>query len=150
MARSHTDPSGLRFRDGLTGCSESPSVGMSATYRKAGSTYGCKSTCACFGTSGVSTRFSLCGHILSERERHGFPMSHHWEYIELAWYIAVGLGAFRVLSQFAIKMIAIFGRDKFSERAFQVLRISRAERAPNALRSEDDRASIDQGNADGR
>jgi hypothetical protein len=49
-------------------------------------------------------------------------------------YFSLGLGAFRVLSQFAIKMIAIFAREEFSKRAFEVLRISSIERAANTLR----------------
>jgi hypothetical protein len=52
-------------------------------------------------------------------------MVHYLGYVELTWYVSLGLYAFRLLSQFAIKMIAIFARDKFSDRAFRVLRISR-------------------------
>jgi hypothetical protein len=64
-------------------------------------------------------------------------MVHHLDYIELTWSISVGLGAFRILSQFAIKMIAIFARKKTSERAFEVLRISWTERAIGSLRDKD-------------
>jgi len=48
-------------------------------------------------------------------------MAHHLNYIELAWYVGTGLGSFKMLSRFAIQMIAIFARDKFSARAFKVL-----------------------------
>jgi hypothetical protein len=60
-------------------------------------------------------------------------MAHHLNYLELASYVSLGLGAFRMLSQFAIKMIAIFARDKFSARAFAVLRIGRRERPADAF-----------------
>lgn len=69
-------------------------------------------------------------------------MAHHLDYIELAWYISVGLGAFRILSQFAIKMIAIFARDTFSTRAFEVLKISWGEHALSIFRNKEDKASI--------
>jgi hypothetical protein len=60
-------------------------------------------------------------------------MAHHLNYLELASYVSLGLGAFRMLSQFAIKMIAIFARDQFSARAFAVLRIGRRERPADAF-----------------
>jgi hypothetical protein len=61
-------------------------------------------------------------------------MAHHLDYFELIGYVSLGLGAFRVLSQFVIKMIAIFAREEFSKRAFEVLRISPMERAASILR----------------
>lgn len=61
-------------------------------------------------------------------------MAHHLGYFELTWYVSLGLGAFRVLSQFAIKIIAIFAADKFSARAFEVLRTSWPERAARIFR----------------
>jgi hypothetical protein len=65
-------------------------------------------------------------------------MAHHLDYLELIWYSSLGLGAFRVVSQFAIKMIAIFAREEFSKRAFEVLKISSIERAANTLRGRAD------------
>jgi hypothetical protein len=62
-------------------------------------------------------------------------MAHHLNYLELAWYASMGLGSFRLLSQFAIKMIAIFAKDKFSARAFAVLRIGKQERRAVISRS---------------
>jgi hypothetical protein len=50
-------------------------------------------------------------------------MAHHLSYIQLAWHVGIALFAFRQISQFAIKMIAIFARDKFSARAFEVLKL---------------------------
>jgi hypothetical protein len=50
-------------------------------------------------------------------------MAHHLSYIDLAWHVGIALGAFRLLSQFAIKMIAIFAKEKFSDRAFEVLKL---------------------------
>jgi|HubBroStandDraft_1064217.scaffolds.fasta_scaffold04345_3 hypothetical protein len=61
-------------------------------------------------------------------------MTHHLNYSELTLYVSLGLGAFRLLSQFAIKIIAIFAADKFSARAFEVLRISWQERAARIVR----------------
>jgi hypothetical protein len=60
-------------------------------------------------------------------------MAHHLEYIQLAWYIGMGLGAFRLISQFVIKMIAIFAREKFSDRAFEVLTIRRTAHTQKTL-----------------
>lgn len=73
-------------------------------------------------------------------------MVHHLDYIELAWYASVGLGVFRLLSQFIIKMIAIFASDRFSARAFKVLRISWAEHAISIFRDEKNRAPTMQAN----
>jgi hypothetical protein len=64
------------------------------------------------------------------------------DYIELAWYIGVALGGFRLLSQFIIKMIAIFAGDKHSARAFEVLRITWAEHAMNRVRNQRERRPI--------
>ena len=69
-------------------------------------------------------------------------MAQHLDYIELAWYIGVSLGGFRLLSQFVIKMIAIFAEDKHSARAFEVLRISWAERALDRFRNDSENPSI--------
>ncbi len=57
-------------------------------------------------------------------------MAHPLSYIELAWYVGVALGAFKLLSEFAITMIAIFGKDKLSDRAFRVLELTRRRRLP--------------------
>ena|ERR1700733_5878115 len=62
-------------------------------------------------------------------------MMHHLGYIELAWYVSLGLGAFKLLSNFAIKMIAIFGREEFSNRAFRVLRMNILEHRSSIFRS---------------
>ncbi len=62
-------------------------------------------------------------------------MAHHLDYLQLTWYVSVGLGVFKLLSQFAIKLIAIFAREKFSERAFEVLRINWLEHAFGIFRS---------------
>jgi hypothetical protein len=61
-------------------------------------------------------------------------MAHHLNYIELAWFVGV-LGTLRLLFQFAIKMIAIFARDKFSARAFKVLMLDRREHRATIFRS---------------
>lgn len=45
-------------------------------------------------------------------------------YLELTSYVSLGLGAFRLISQFVIRMIAIFAREEFSSRAFKVLETS--------------------------
>jgi hypothetical protein len=71
-------------------------------------------------------------------------MAHHMDYIELAWYVGVVLGGFRLLSQFIIKMIAIFASDKISKRAFEVLRIRWAKHAPSVLRDDNGGTSIPQ------
>jgi hypothetical protein len=68
-------------------------------------------------------------------------MAHHLDYVELTWGISMGLSAFRILSQFAIKMIAIFAKKEISERAFEVLRISWTQRAISSLRDREDRSS---------
>jgi hypothetical protein len=60
-------------------------------------------------------------------------MVHPINYIELTGYVSLGLGVFRIVSQFAIKMIAIFAREEFSKRAFEVLKISPMERAARIL-----------------
>lgn len=52
-------------------------------------------------------------------------MVHYLSYIEWAWLVGIALGAFRLLSQFAIKMIAIFAKKEFSDRAFEVLKLRR-------------------------
>jgi hypothetical protein len=52
-------------------------------------------------------------------------MMHYLSYIDLVWLVGIALGAFRLLSQFAIKMIAIFAKEKFSDRAFEVLKLRR-------------------------
>jgi hypothetical protein len=62
-------------------------------------------------------------------------MMHHLGYIELIWYVGLGLGAFKLLSNFAIKMIAIFGREEFSNRAFRVLRMNILEHRSSIFRS---------------
>jgi hypothetical protein len=69
-------------------------------------------------------------------------MAHHLDYMQLTWYVSLGLGTFRILSQFAIKMIAIFGSDKFSARAFGVLRISWVEQAVSTFRSRADNRPV--------
>ena len=61
-------------------------------------------------------------------------MMHHLGYIELIWYVSLGLGAFKLLSNFAIKMIAIFGREEFSNRAFKVLRMNLMEHRAGIFR----------------
>lgn len=65
-------------------------------------------------------------------------MAQHLDYLELIGYFSLGLGAFRVLSHFAIKMIAIFAREEISKRAFEVLKIGSIERAANNLRGRAD------------
>jgi hypothetical protein len=62
-------------------------------------------------------------------------MMHHLGYIELVGYASLGLGAFKLLSNFVIKMIAIFGREEFSNRAFRVLRMNLMEHRSSILRS---------------
>jgi hypothetical protein len=62
-------------------------------------------------------------------------MMHHLGYIELVWYVSLGLGAFKLLSNFAIKMIAIFGREEFSNRAFRVLKMNLMEHRSSIFRS---------------
>jgi hypothetical protein len=52
-------------------------------------------------------------------------MVHYLSYIDWVWLAAIALGALRLLSQFAIKMIAIFARKEFSDRAFEVLKLRR-------------------------
>jgi hypothetical protein len=76
-------------------------------------------------------------------------MAHPWDYIELMGYISAALGAFRVLSQFAIKMIAIFAREEFSKRAFQVLKISSMERAARVLHGHSDNDRLTQNTGSG-
>jgi hypothetical protein len=72
-------------------------------------------------------------HHHREARRHGIPMAHHLDYIQLTWYVSIGLGAFKMLSHFTIKMIAIFARDEFSARAFEVLKISSLGNAARIL-----------------